>query len=112
MNDILRSLKKLASSTHGVVLTIDEEKQYMEIDGHPKLKKIIFEIASYVIKRWNELDTVHDVVHYKPEGAKWYLPFLPPGGIDVMSAAIIEIYWVEIMHVVVGHRVLGYQTMR
>ena len=75
----------------------------MEIDGHPKLKKMIFEIASYVIKRWNEVDSVHDVAHYKPEGAKWFLPFLPPGGIDGMSAAIIEIYWVEIMHVVVGN---------
>ena len=41
--------------------------------------------------------------HKKPEGAKWFLPFLPPGGIDGMSVAIIEIYWVEIMHVVVGN---------
>ena len=52
MSDAVKSLKKLDATTYGAVVTIDVRNGIMEIDGHGKLKKILFEISAYIIMRW------------------------------------------------------------
>ena len=112
MSDAVKSLKKLDATTYGAVVTIDVRNGIMEIDGHGKLKKILFEISPYIIMRWRETDPGPNIVELKPEGAKFFLPFLPLGGINAMTLATLLIYWSPIMQVVVGHRALGYQSIR
>ena len=50
----------------------------------------------------------------KPEDAGWWLPYLPPCGIDKMSITTIILYWSKVMRTVLEDRGknLGYETAK
>ena len=79
----------MESDCYGGVLIIDISNNTLEIDGHPKLKQILFELLPHII-RWMESSTSPNHTEKVPE---YYLLYLPPGGIDSMSITIIELFW-------------------
>ena len=112
MEEAKKALKKMESDCYGGVLIVDICNNTLEIEGHPKLKQILFELSPQIIKRWMESSTSPNQTEKVPEGAKYFLPYLPLGGINSMSITIIELFWSKVMQIVVGHRALGYESLR
>ena len=95
-----------------VYIVIDEINGYMEIDGAKVLKTACFEVYSYIVDRVKEQKKPATHGQDKPAGAKCWLPFLPPCGIDGMTSSAIELYWNQVMRAVLPNRgrYLGYVT--
>ena len=106
MNEILKTLKSVQSDQKGVAIVIDETNGWLEIDGDRDLKNIIFEVSSYVIKRWKATKNKNrdETEHVIPEGAQFWLPYLPPCGIDKMTLIMVELYWSKVMRQVCQDR--------
>ena len=113
MNAAVKALRGL-DGVYGGVFIIDEVNGYAEIAGDHNVKEFLFEVSSHVIKRWKEMSDNKKMEEKKPEGAKWFLPFLPVGGIDKMTLVSITLYWSPVMRTVCADRGrnLGYGNKR
>ena len=106
MNEILKTLKSVPNDQKGVALIIDESNGWLEIDGEKELKKIVFEVSSYIIKRWKTIKNNNpgETEHEVPAGAKFFLPHIPPCGIEKMTLIMIDAYWSRVMRQVCQDR--------
>ena len=115
MNEALKALNSLDNGIRGVFFIIDEQKGCAIIDGDRNLKEILFEVSSHLIKRFKDvIENANDMEEKKPEGAKWFLPYLPPGGIEGMTFEQVCLYWSRTMRTVCSDRGrnMGYASMR
>ena len=111
MNEVSKNLKGLGRGLYGAVLLIDEINGCVEIDGDSDLKTFLYEVTPYVLSRWKSRGkkTVPEKI---PEGGKFWLPHLPPCGVDNLTATMVELYWSRTMRSVLAEkgRDLGYET--
>merc|ERR1711954_269543 len=95
---VLDGAKKLAKQfeNDGLVIgiyVIDTSNQNCEISGDRALKKVLYDASSQINRSWNAessgaLTSQSSKEGPKPEGAKCWLPYLPPDGIEKMSDKI------------------------
>ena len=111
MNEISKSLKGLEKGLSGAVFLIDENTGFVEIDGDKDLKTFLYEVTPYLLSRWKEREK-KCIPEKIPEGAKCWLPYLPPCGVDNLTATMVEVYWKGVMRLVLTDkgRDLGYET--
>ena len=111
MNEISKNLKGLERGISGAIFLIDDNSGYVEIDGDLNLKRFLYEVTPYLLSRWKGREQ-KNVPGKKPEGATCWLPYLPPNGVDSLTATMVELYWSRVMRVVLAEkgRDLGYET--
>ena len=95
----------MGKDVEAVTLLIDKKNGFAEIEGEKSLKEIMFEVSSYVLKRWKSMNEKKPSEEPKmPEGAKWQLLFLPPEGIDGLTYTTLLPLWVPVMAIVNSDR--------
>ena len=101
------------------IYVIDTSNQNCEINGDRALKKVLYDASSQINRSWNAessaaLTSQSSKEGPKPEGAKCWLPYLPPGGIEKMSDKILRLYWSQVMRSVNEDRKrdMGYGSHR
>ena len=75
---------------------VDNNLETVEIDGENCLKTSLFNVSSQINAEWRQKSENRDTKGHqadKPDSAKMFLPFLPTGGIQHISWAILETYW-------------------
>ena len=115
MNELKKAFRGLDRNVRIVSLRIDETSGAAEIEGDDDLKDILFECSAYILKRWHGLKEKRTEVQCEVlDGARWFLPFLPLGGIESLQFTIVVIYWSVVMRIVCSDRGsrLGYANKR